>query len=214
MYKFCVFDMDGTVVNTIGDIAAAMNRSLSALGFAEHSEEEYLKMVGDGMEMLCRRALPAENEDMLKQLIALYNEDYIKNCCEKSVIYDGVEDAVKELKQRGIVCAMLSNKPHGQVTEIAKVIFKQPLFDEILGQTPKFPTKPAPDSLFDMMKRHGFSKNETAYIGDSNVDIRLGKAAGVHTVGVSWGFRGEAELLAEGADAIVHNANELLNSLI
>ena len=97
--------------------------------------------------------------------------------------------------------------------EIADVLFEDGLFDEIMGQTPKFPTKPAPDSLFDMMKRHGFSKAETAYIGDSNVDIRLGRAAGVYTVGVSWGFRGEAELSAEGADAIAHNADELLKYL-
>lgn len=213
MFKFCVFDMDGTVVNTIGDIAAALNRSLAALGFAEHSEEEYCQMIGNGMEMLCRRAAPNASEDDIQKLIALYNKDYTQNCCEKSCIYDGVEAAVRELKKKGVVCAMLSNKPHGQVMEIADVLFEDGLFDEIMGQTPKFPTKPAPDSLFDMMKRHGFTKAETAYIGDSNVDIRLGKAAGVYTVGVSWGFRGEAELSAEGADAIAHNADELLKYL-
>ncbi len=209
MYKFCVFDMDGTVVNSIGDIAAAMNRSLTALGHDTYPDSAYLKMVGDGMDILCRRALPDGSEDEIQRLIALYKEDYINHCCERSVIYDGVKELIDKLNSNGIKCAILSNKPQDQALEVADVLFDDNMFIEILGQTPEFPIKPAPDGLIHMMQKYGFHKADVAYIGDTNVDMTLGKSAEVFTIGVTWGFRDEKELVDSGADAIAHTAKDL-----
>lgn len=214
MYRLCVFDMDGTVVNSIADIAAAMNRSLEKMGYSTYDIGEYCRMVGDGMEMLCRRAIKVGDEEEVQRLIKLYKEDYFSHCCENSSMYDGMEDVIYALREKGVRCAILSNKPHEQVQEISRKLFGSNMFDEIWGYTPQFPVKPAPDSLFAMIGKLGVFKEETAYIGDSDVDVRLGKAAQVFTVGVSWGLRGEEELVKEGADAIVQTPEELISILI
>ena len=214
MFKLCVFDMDGTVVNSIGDIAAALNRSLEKIGYKAHSEDAYYKMVGDGMAVLCRRAIGNAPEEEVQRLIALYDADYKNNCCERSHIYDGMTDLIKRLKEKGIKCAILSNKPHPQLMEIAKVLFEDDMFDEILGHTPDFAPKPDPASMLYLMDKMGYKQDEVVFIGDSNVDVQLGKAADVYTVGVTWGFRGEEELKSEGADAIVNNADELYDVIV
>ncbi len=214
MYKLCIFDMDGTVVNTIGDIAAALNRSLEKLGYSAHKEEEYCKMVGDGMAVLCRRAIKGASEEEVNKLIGLYDEDYKNNCCVKSYIYDGMADVVNRLKKKGIKCAVLSNKPHAQLLEIADVLFEDDMFDEILGHTTRFAPKPDPASMLYLIDKMGCKNDEVVFVGDSDVDIRLGKAANVYTVGVTWGFRGAEELKSEGADAIADTAEELYNIII
>lgn len=214
MYKLCAFDMDGTFVDSLGDIAAAMNRALSSMGFAEYPTDAYRMMVGNGMNILCKRALPNESDDAVRELIKRYNEDYLNNCCVKTAAYDGMIELAQKLKNSGSFCAILSNKPHSQACEIAEKILPDGLFDIILGKTERFPIKPAPDSLLYLMKKFDVSKEETAYIGDSDVDIKLGKAADVFTVGVSWGFRGEAELLNAGAQAVAHTPEELGNILL
>lgn len=213
MFKLCVFDMDGTVVNSLADIAAAMNRSLEKMGKPAHSENEYRYFVGDGMEVLCKRALKDGNDAEVTRLTELYRADYLLNCCDKTAPYDGMVDLIKRLRGNNVKTAMLSNKPHPQVMRIFDSLFREKLFDTILGQTPEFPSKPKPDSLFHIMKLHCVSCDDIAYIGDSNVDIELSKAAGVFSVGVTWGFRGEKELVKAGADAIAHNTDELYNVL-
>lgn len=213
MYKLCVFDMDGTLVDSIEDIAAAMNRSLKKMGRLSYPTEKYNQMVGDGMNILCKRALPDGTEDEISTLISLYKEDYLNNCCVLSKLYPGVAEMIDKLSKVGVKCAVLSNKPDVQVCEIAGKIMDVEKYFKIMGQTENFPIKPAPDSLLYLMKEAGADKSETAYIGDSNVDIRLGKAAGVMSVGVAWGLRGEAELTEEGADAIAHTAEELFDIL-
>lgn len=214
MYKLCVFDMDGTFVNSLGDIAAAMNRSLEKLGHKPYAEEDYCRMVGDGMRVLCKRAIPDAGDEELERLISYYNADYLNNCCIKTAPYDGMVELAEELRRLDIKRAILSNKPHTQACEIAEKLFDSELFTEIIGQSERFPTKPAPDALLYLIEKYSVSKEETVYIGDSDVDIKLGKAAGVFTVGVTWGFRGEAELKAAGADALAKTADELKALLI
>ena len=214
MYKLCVFDMDGTVVNSIGDIAAAMNRSLVKMGKRTYEDADYRQMVGDGMEVLCRRALPGAAEEEVQELIALYGADYLAHCCERSAPYNGIPELLEELKSRGAICAVLSNKPHNQALSVAEQLFKKDAFDTVLGFTEKFPPKPSPESLLYLIDKFGAELSDTVYIGDSNVDIRLGKAAKVFTVGVTWGFRGAAELLAEGADKIADTPRELAEIIL
>ncbi len=214
MFKLCVFDMDGTLVDSIGDIAAAMNRSLEKLGYKTYPVSEYKHMVGDGMEVLCRRAIQGESEERIQKLTTLYEKDYLKNCCTHSKLYPGMGELIKTLSKNGIKCAVLSNKPHEQVMEIAKKIMDCDDYFKIMGQSDRFPTKPAPDSLLYIIKESGVERSEVAYIGDSNVDIRLGKAAKVFTVGAAWGFRGEDELVSEGASVIAHDSEELKKILM
>ena len=214
MYKLCVFDMDGTFVNSISDICDAMNRSLKALGYKTYTEDDYRKMVGDGMLVLCERALPNNDRGELEKLISLYKKDYLNNCCIKTAPYDGMVDLVYDLKRNGIKSAILSNKPHNQVIEISDKLFEDKLFDEIIGNSDRFPTKPATDALVYLMNKYNVTNEETVYIGDSDVDMILGKRAGVFTIGASWGFRGEKELLGAGADAVVQNADDLKNLIL
>ncbi len=213
MYKLCVFDMDGTVVDSVADIAGAMNRSLASLGYKTYKTEEYCHLAGDGMEMLCRRAISDKSEAEVQELISVYKEDYLANCCVNSAPYEGIPELLRELRQNGMITAVLSNKPHEQVMGVAGKLFAPDAFDEIMGYTPKFPTKPAPDSLYYIMEKYDADKSETVFIGDSNVDVFLGKNAGVYTVGVSWGFRGRAELEEAGADYVVDTVEELKNFL-
>lgn len=214
MYNLCVFDMDGTFVNSIGDISDAMNRSLIRLGYAPYEESKYQRMVGDGMRVLCKRALPNNDERELEKLISLYKEDYLNNCCVKTLPYEGMVDLVSEIKTKGIKAAILSNKPHAQVQEIVSKLFEKDLFDEVIGQSEAFPPKPEPSSLFYIMKKYDVLPQNTVYVGDSDVDVFLGKKAGVRTVGVEWGFRGREELINAGADVVVKNAGELKEVLI
>ncbi len=214
MLKLCVFDLDGTLVDTMGDISEAMNRSLVALGYKPHPKEEYYQMVGDGMVKLCQRAIPDASEEEVLKLIDLYASDYIKNCCVNSVCYDGILNVVKKLKEAGIICAILSNKPHNQTMEISEKLFPNGLFDTVLGKTEDFPPKPAPDSLIYVMNKYNAKPEEVVYIGDSNVDILLGKKVGVLSVGVAWGFRGEEELKNEKADFIAYKAEDLLDIIL
>lgn len=209
MFKFCGFDMDGTFINSLVDIADAMNRSLEKLGYPTYKEDDYKQMVGSGMRVLCERALPEADKCEIDKLVELYNADYTKNCCVKTAPYAGMQELVLNLKKYDIKSAILSNKPHTQATEIANAIIPEGTFEMILGQSDRFPAKPAPDSLLYLMDKFGVSKEDTVYIGDSDIDVKLGKAAGVYTIGVSWGFRGEAELLSAGADIVAHSAEEL-----
>lgn len=214
MYKFCVFDMDGTVVNSIGDISDALNRSLKKLGFNTYTQDEICYLVGDGMEILCRRALPNENEETIQKLISLYKEDYINNCSIRTDLYPGVEDAIRQLNKNCVKCAIISNKPHKQALQIAEKLFKKDLFIEVMGQKPEFPIKPAPDSLLFMIKKYGFSIDEVAFIGDTSVDMRLGNAAKVFPIGVTWGFRTREELENANAGAVVDNAEQLVKVIL
>lgn len=214
MYKFCVFDMDGTVVNSIGDISAAMNRSLEKMGYKTYTEKEYCYLVGNGMEILCRRAIPDADEQTVQKLISLYKNDYLNNCCTNTVIYDGVEEAIKKLNANGIKCAIISNKPHPQAMEVADKLFSEDMFVEVMGQKPEFPIKPDPASLLFMINKYGYDLSEVAFIGDTSVDMELGNNAGVFPIGVTWGFRDRKELEEANAGAVVDTAEELVETIM
>lgn len=214
MYKFVVFDMDGTVVNSIGDISAAMNRSLIKMGYNTYTEKEYCYLVGNGMEILCRRALPGADEETIQKLISIYKNDYLNNCCENTVIYDGVKEAIDALNEHGVKCAIISNKPHPQAMEVADKLFSDDMFIEVMGQKPEFPIKPAPDSLLYMIKKYGYDLSEVAFVGDTSVDMELGNSAGVFPIGVTWGFRERQELEDANAGAVVDTAEELLKAIL
>lgn len=209
MKKLFVFDLDGTLVNSVYDIADALNTCLTQLGKPEYPLEEYYRMVGDGMYMLCRRALPEGTQEEVDRLVAMYSRRYRENCCVRTRPYDGMLQLLKDLQQQGVKLAILSNKPHDQTLAVVSTLLPGIEFFCVRGQSDAFPRKPDPAALQALMELAKVSPEETVYIGDSDVDVYFGKNAGVQTVGVSWGFRGEPELKTAGADHIAANPEEL-----
>ena len=214
MYKLCAFDLDGTLVNTISDIAFAVNRALRQMDLPVHEEDAYYRMVGNGMQMLCKRALPEdlrEDEEVLSTLIERYDSYYRAHCCDRSRAYPGIPELIRDLNRAGIRCAVISNKPHPQTQIVMQTLFREEDFFHIQGQSERFARKPDPETLLDCIARSGFSKEEIIYIGDSNVDAAFAKNAGVACIGVSWGFRGRQELEEAGADYIAETPEEILS---
>ena len=214
MNQLFVFDLDGTLVDSVVDIADAINRSLRKLGKQEHPVHAYYKMVGNGMEMLCRRALPEGSEEEILELISLYKEDYLKNCCVKTTVYPGMIALLHEVRKQGIKLAILSNKPQEQTVAVVDNLFSREIFEEVIGAGPRYPRKPDPSALFALMDRLGVEPENVSYIGDSDVDMTLACNANVRGIGVAWGFRGKMELVNAGARYVAENATELQNILL
>ncbi|MEG0751059.1 MAG: HAD family hydrolase [Oscillospiraceae bacterium] len=209
MYKLCAFDLDGTLINTIADIAAAVNYGLRELGYPEHSESEYYHMVGNGMRKICERALPCENKDRTDELIAIYGARYVEHCCDLSRPYADIPELLHRLSDADISLAVVTNKPQNQSDRVVSTFLSEFSFIEVLGQSDRFPSKPAPDMLRHVIERFGFLEGETLYIGDSNVDVDFAHAAFVPCAGAAWGFRGRDELERSGAEFVVEKASEI-----
>lgn len=209
MYKFCAFDLDGTLVNSVGDIAAAMNFCLRDWGLPEHEKGEYNYFVGNGMKKLCERALPDGKKQLTDELVKKYNLRYSEHCCEMSEPYPGMPQLVKRLIAQGVTVAVVTNKPQNQTDRVIARYYGDIPFAEVLGASDDFPPKPAPDMLRSVMQKLGFEAKDMLYIGDSNVDVQFAHSVGSECVGVSWGFRGTAELLAAGADHIADTAEQV-----
>lgn len=211
MYKLCAFDLDGTLVNTVADIAAATNYALAQLGFPAHDTEACYHFVGNGMTKLCERALPEGHKERTDELVALYNERYLEHCCELSSPYEGLPEALRELSAAGMSLAVVTNKPQAQTDRVIAHYYADIPFVTVLGASDRYPRKPAPDMLLAVTSRYGFLEGETLYIGDSDVDVKFAHAAQIPCAGVSWGFRGSAELESAGAEFIVTEASQIVD---
>jgi phosphoglycolate phosphatase len=215
MKKAVIFDLDGTLADTIEDLAGAMNRSLRMRGMPEHDFGEYKLMVGDGFRTLVLRALPELSRDdalvqeCLREAAAYYEE----RCLDMTRPYPGAGELLAALAERGVAMAVLSNKPDELTRRVTLGLFPSVPFRLIRGETPEFPRKPDPASALEACARLGAAPSEALYLGDSSVDMRTARAAGIQALGASWGFRGEAELRAAGADAILARPLDLLEYL-
>lgn len=211
-FRLAVFDLDGTLADTIQDLACACNRALSTLGHRPHSVESYCLFVGDGVDELCRRALPAEHRTQrdILALRELFSENYAECCTDNTVAYEGVLPTLDALRIRGIQLAVFSNKPHAMTQKLTEILFPG-RFSLVFGKREDAPKKPNPKTLIEIMETLGVSPQQTAYFGDSGVDMRTGKNGGVYTVGCLWGFRQRDELLEGGADHLIGAPPELLN---
>ncbi len=214
MKGLCVFDLDGTLVDSIEDIAVAVNASLEEMQKPTHPVEAYYKMVGDGMEMLCRRALSGGTEEEVQELVSRYKERYIKNCCNRTKTYPGIATLLSALAEKNAGIAILSNKPQEQTKEVVETLLGDIPFLEVIGQSARFPKKPDPAGLNYLIEKAGVSKEQVWYIGDSDVDMYLGNSVNVNSIGVAWGFRGEKELRDAGAKEVFQTAKELQDFLL
>ncbi len=213
MKKLLIFDLDGTLVNSLEDLADAVNIGLQKMGYSIHDVEKYRYFVGNGALKLCERALPEnarskENIDTLKNHFAEY---YAIHFCDKTALYDGIAQLLCKLKQMGIMLAVASNKPHCDCLRIASKLFDDGLIDIVSGGDNGFDKKPAPDIVLDIMQRCEVSACETLFIGDSDVDIKTAKNAQIESVGCLWGFRTQQELAEAGADFIAKHPLDILN---
>ncbi len=215
MKKAVIFDLDGTLADTIEDLAGSVNRSLRRRGFPEHDFAEYKLMVGEGFRLLVERALPEGARDgrFVDEAAAEAAADYAERCLDMTRPYPGIAELLAALAERGAATAVLSNKPDVLTRKIVEALFPGSPFRIVRGETELFPRKPDPASALDIAAGLGASSSETIYLGDSAVDMRTAKAALFAAVGAAWGFRGEAELRAAGADAVIAHPLDLLEYL-
>jgi phosphoglycolate phosphatase len=215
MFSALIFDLDGTLVDTIGDIAASMNSSLTAHGFPTLAPEAYRSMVGWGMRALARSALPsyAQDEATVERCYTDALAAYMKNPTALSVPYPGVRELLAELAQRGLPCAVLSNKADPVVRLVVETLLPDSGFRLLQGERPGVPHKPDPTSALGLAAALGVRPGKVLYLGDSGVDMKTAKAAGFFAVGAAWGFRDRSELLEDGADVIIESPLDLISLL-
>lgn len=212
--KAVIFDLDGTVLDTVGSIAYFCNEALKKFGLKAFPEENYKYFAGDGAKNLIIRALSAQNADVeenFDKVFEYYMKSYDGNSAFNTRHFDGMVETLNKLKKRGIKLAIASNKPVSTVKFVLPKFFEENFFDEVYGGGMGFPLKPNPACVEEIIKKFGVDKKEVLYVGDTGTDMQTGKNAGLKTIGVLWGFRGREELENFGADVIISHPSELLD---
>ncbi len=211
MKTYVIFDLDGTILNTIDDLAAATNHALQSLGFPQHGLWVYPDMVGNGVGRLMERALPedARNEKTINAMLAAFKEYYGEHCCDATRPYPGIPELLEELSARGVNLAVTSNKYQEAVTKLIHHYFPTANFRAILGNEEGIPRKPDPSIVFKALSICPTPKSEVLYVGDSGVDMETARRACIESVGVSWGFRSIHELKEAYADHIVSTPSQI-----
>ncbi len=212
MKQLAIFDLDGTLLNTIDDLGMATNYALGRAGYPTHPIESYPMMVGNGVRRLIERALPSENRDeaTVTSLLADFREYYDAHLWDLSKPYEGIVDLLAALTERGVAVAVASNKYESAVRRLVEHFFGQTPFAAVCGNIDGVPTKPDPSIVFRILSERPTPKADIMYIGDSAVDMETARRAGVESIGVSWGFRPVRELTAAYADHIADTAAEVL----
>ena len=213
--KAVLFDLDGTLLDTLEDIGNAVNRIMAGKGFPTHDLDVYRYFVGDGSAMLISRALPEEkrNDDTIRACLREFMADYRQNSNVKTKPYKGVPEMLNALTARGLKMTILSNKPHELTKQCATELLSNWKFDEVIGQRNGTPPKPDPTGALEVAKRLNIPPGDFLYIGDSGVDMKTAVASGMFPVGVLWGFRSMGELKDNGSLALVDRPSEILSLL-
>ena len=210
MYKLIIFDLDGTILNTLEDLADSTNYALVMNGFSERTMEEVRTFVGNGIGKLIERAVPAGTDaEVVNKVLADFTEYYGKHCADKTRPYDGILELINILRERGYQTAVVSNKADFAVQELCEQYFPG-LFDFVVGERKEIRRKPAPDSVLEVLERLHVEKEDALYIGDSEVDVQTAENAGIRQISVEWGFRARDVLLSCGAEHIVMKPEEIL----
>lgn len=212
-YRAAIFDFDGTLVDTLEDLADSMNQALRDLDFPEHPLSAYRYFVGLGMKNLIRSAAPSADGESQAMLMARMVEHYKHNWHNKSKPYPGIPALIAALKEKGLKLAVFSNKPDPFTKIMTEHFFPGDIFDFVKGETGNMPIKPDPAGALLIANEFAVPVDEFIYLGDTNTDMKTGLAAGMFTVGVTWGFRPVAELRQAGAQAIVDKAVQVVDLL-
>ena len=202
-YRAVLYDMDGTVLDTLEDMADSVNESLSRFGLPPVTLDKVRRSVGNGARKLIFRVVPEGTDPALtEQVLAFYKPWYDAHCNEKTRPYAGVPELMARLRDRGIAQAIISNKPDPAVQELARAFFPG-LLETAVGESAAVRTKPNPDAILAAVKQMGVPLEQCVYVGDSEVDVEAARNAGLDCISVSWGFRSVEQLLAAGAARIV-----------
>jgi phosphoglycolate phosphatase len=212
-FRAVIFDLDGTLLDTIEDLTDSMNAALGSLNFAPRTVAECKKLVGDGLATFIQRALPEDARDdpeTARRLGEAMRAEYKKRNALKTRPYAGVMDMLAALRDRLIPAAVLSNKPHSSTLEVVERFFPGYPFRTVLGAREGRPVKPDPEGAAEIAAHFGLSPAEILYLGDTNTDMQTARAAGMFAVGALWGFRTAEELSAHGAEKLVAHPGDIL----
>ncbi|MCI6630217.1 MAG: HAD family hydrolase [Lachnospiraceae bacterium] len=211
-----IFDLDGTLSDSIISIAYCANRALEKYGLSPFVTDRYKYFVGDGAATLIHRCVEnqeTDRSDLYEQVKAEYDRLFAVDCMYQVKPYPGIVELLQELKKRQIPIAVLSNKPHPNTLKVIHDLFGDDMFTIVQGQIPQIEKKPSPDGVLYIAEKLGIPAEQFLYVGDTNTDMQTGKNAGAFTVGVLWGFRDRKELEDNDADAIIETPMELLQYL-
>jgi len=212
-YDIVIFDMDGTILDTLDDLAGCLNTALERNGLPRRTREEVRRFVGNGIRKLVERGVPAGTDlSAIDKVYADFSENYRVHCADRTHPYNGIPDLIRALKRNGYKTAVVSNKADYAVQELCARYFDG-LFDLAVGEREGVRRKPAPDEIGQVLKTLGCDSGKAVYVGDSEVDIETARNAGVPCISVDWGFRDRAALLKSGASVIVSDTKELLSQL-
>lgn len=213
-YRVALFDLDGTVLDTLDDLTAAVNHAMESEGFPTHTRERVCAYVGNGIGKLIQRAVPAgTDEETVARTLATFRTYYAAHCAVYTKPYDGVLDMLRALRAAGVKTALVSNKADFAVQALAKDYFEG-LFDVALGERADIPRKPAPDMVHHVLRALGQTADAAVFIGDSDVDVKTAQNAGTDGIFVTWGFRDAGCLQAAGATKLVSSTDELLDAIL
>ena len=216
MKKAVIFDLDGTLSDSIHSIKYCGDAAVAGLGFGPFSVEQYKYFVGDGAENLVKRMLITAGDTSLTHFaesFARYKELFQEGCMYQVKPYDGIRELLAALKEKGVALAVLSNKPHAETIRVIETLFGKDYFDVIQGQKENVAIKPSPEGAFQILEQLGFTPDDILYLGDTATDMKTGKGTGAFTVGALWGFRDRKELEGANADAVIDHPLQLLQYL-
>ena len=216
-YDIVIFDLDGTLLNTIGDLAASVDYVMRSRNLPEHTDAEYRQMVGGGIKRLVERALPsalAADENYVDDCVTQFRRYYVDNIDRHTYPYEGMPELLRELRRCGVKLAVASNKFHAGTKKLIDKFFGDFSWKAIYGNREGFPLKPDPAIVDLIVEQCGATKENTYFIGDSGIDMKTANDAGVHSVGVTWGFREREELTENGAEYIVDTPKDILKIVL
>ncbi len=215
VYRAMLFDLDGTLLDTLDDLGDSINRALARFGFPGHPRDAFRYFVGDGVRMLVERALPEDRRDPAtnEAVLKAYREEYRQGWNCKTRVYPGIPELLDALTARGIALGVLSNKPHDMTRKCVEGYLARWTFDVVFGQRDTVARKPDPAGALEAARHLDVAPAEVLYLGDTSTDMDTARAAGMFAVGATWGFRPESELREHGAQAIVHHPDDVLELL-
>lgn len=209
-YNTYIFDLDGTLLDTLQDLANAVNHAMREMNYPERTVDEVRRFIGNGIRMLIKRAAPQDiSVEDYEKTLAVFTAYYLDHIADFTKPYDGIAEVIETLKSKGCKVAVVSNKADEAAKKVVKDYFGD-IFDMVVGKMDRFPSKPEPDSVLYVIETLGADKDKCIYSGDSEVDVQTAHNAGLPCVGVTWGNRDVSELIAAGAEYIVEKPNEIL----
>ena len=213
-YQAVLFDMDGTVLDTLDDLCDSINHSLAEFSLPQVSREHVRQCLGNGAAFLVSHSIPAGSSPELEaDVLAFYKPWYDAHCLIKTAPYEGILPMMQSLKEQGLRLAIISNKPDRAVQELSDAFFPG-LLELSVGESPSVRRKPAPDTVLTAASQIGLSVDQCVYVGDSEVDLQTARNAGMDCISVTWGFRDEAQLIEAGASVLVYSTEELTALLL